>query len=293
MYSKPKYDINPPLIHEYYMAELKKLSKENDNKEIFLLMKKGKTTTDEFKNIKEPLNYSNIYNTNYTINNSFSISNSNYSYYSEEEMNSTIDNTKSLINSQNSLIINNSEAKFNPIRASFCEKFKLYDICLNELNNNDINCPVKYKINDQSFAFLYPNEPIITYSITISGFLKNDNIKILPVIPKNIKNQFNYFLGLLFCGKIINIKTDKGIVNKKCAPHEFMCKNCNDINKNIYNIKSHYLINISGRVAKINKGKYHCFGHFLCKNQIEDCIKNFCCKSCEMLNLYAKYYQEK
>ena len=63
------------------------------------------------------------------------------------------------------------------------------------------------------------------------------------------------------------------------------------INKKRYNIKNNYLINIKGRVAKINKGSYHCFGHFLCGIQIEDCVSKFSCEACKMLDLYSSYYQ--
>ena len=63
-----------------------------------------------------------------------------------------------------------------------------------------------------------------------------------------------------------------------------------EINKKHYNIKKSYLINIYGRVAKINKGGYHCFGHFLLGNQIEQCISKFSCNGCKVLDLYSKYF---
>ena len=62
------------------------------------------------------------------------------------------------------------------------------------------------------------------------------------------------------------------------------------INKEKYIIKNNYLIAINGRIAKKNKGSYHCFGHFLCGNQIEDCIKKYTCKSCKLLNYYSNIY---
>ena len=61
-------------------------------------------------------------------------------------------------------------------------------------------------------------------------------------------------------------------------------------NKKMYNIQSKYLININGRVAKMNKGKYHCFGHFSVGNQIEDCISKFSCKACKNLDTLSNYY---
>ena len=62
------------------------------------------------------------------------------------------------------------------------------------------------------------------------------------------------------------------------------------INKKKYHIKNNYLINIKGRVAKINKGSYHCFGRFLFENQIQECINRFCCEACNLVNDFHKYY---
>ena len=69
-----------------------------------------------------------------------------------------------------------------------------------------------------------------------------------------------------------------------------MCKKCMEINKKHYNIKNKYLININGRVAKINKGSFHCFGHYLIGNQIEQCISTFSCKACKLLDFCSKYF---
>ena len=99
----------------------------------------------------------------------------------------------------------------------------------------------------------------------------------------------NNSLGLYFCGKEIKIENEI----KKCAPNEFICKECMEINKKKYNLNGKYLININGRVAKINKGSYHCFGHFLYGNngnQIEDCISKFSCNACKLLDNYCNYY---
>ena len=96
-------------------------------------------------------------------------------------------------------------------------------------------------------------------------------------------------LGLFFCGKKIN----EGIKEeKKCSPNEFICKDCMKLNKEIYYINktNDYLININGRVAKMHKGKYHCFGHFLFDREIKDCINKFSCKACKMLDSIKDYY---
>lgn len=222
-----------------------------------------------------------------SLNNAFalSFSNSLQNYSSIED--STFQETKSLIKEQdyypaleNLPIVN----KFNSLRSNFYIKYKLYDITLYDSFNN-FNNPPKYIINDELFAFLYPNE-IKTFPIKISGFLGSNQIKIEPEIEEIKDSRFNKQFGLFFCGGIIEIENE----TKKCTPNIFMCKTCMDMNKKLYNIKSNHLINIAGRVSKINTGSYHCFGHFLNGNMIEDCIAKFTCKACQLLNFYSKYF---
>ena len=177
--------------------------------------------------------------------------------------------------------------EFNSARAEFCLKHKLYDILM-EQNNLNVYVPNIYKIKDDYNAFIYPDE-LITYFISQSGFLtKNENLKNNLIINDYNNSKYNSSLGLYFCGECIIL--ENGNTAKKCAPNEFICKKCMEINKKLYNIKNKYLININGRVAKMNKGKYHCFGHFLVKNQIEDCITRFSCKACELLNTNSNYF---
>ena len=101
------------------------------------------------------------------------------------------------------------------------------------------------------------------------------------------ESKFNQILGLFFCGK--NIKLNENTI-KKCAPNEFICKNCIEINKKIYNLKDNYLINIYGRISKKNKGVYHCFGNFLENGKIKECITSYVCKGCSFLNSFSSYY---
>ena len=183
--------------------------------------------------------------------------------------------------SETSKLTERQDKKFNSLRANFYEKHKLNDIPL--ISETNLLYPEKYKINEKDFGFLYPNE-LKTYCITKSGFISNDNKN------NNWEHKGYYYhkLGLYFCGKEIN--NGKTIEKRRCKPNDFMCKNCMEINKEKYNIKKKYLININGRVAKLNKGSYHCFGHFLCGNQIEDCITKFTCKACKILNNLTKNY---
>ena len=139
-------------------------------------------------------------------------------------------------------------------------------------------------IDDKEFGFLYDNDNI-TFYITKSLFL--GEIKNINIIDEK-NSKFYKSLGLYFCGKEIKFESGE---SKFCEPDNFICKECMLINKKKYNIKNNYLINIKGRIAKINKGSYHCFGHFLCGQNIEDCIIKFTCKGCELLNNYSKYFQ--
>ena len=179
--------------------------------------------------------------------------------------------------SESSLKAEIKEKKFNSLRANFYIKNKLYDIPLIESTIMEFYHPEKFKIDEDYFGFLYPNN-LETYSITKSGFLTKVNIK--------NSNNFINSLGLHFCGKQIKIEGEL----KRCAPSDFICKECMKKNKKIYNIKINYFININGRLTKKNKGSYHCFGHFLCGNRIEDCIAKFTCRACKMFDSYSKYY---
>ena len=224
-----------------------------------------------------------------SFNNSFI---QNYQQNYSSILNSTIQDTQSLIKVQKyqGPETESFENKFNSLRSNFYIKLNLYDITLYEGCNN-FNCPPKYEINAELSAFLYPNE-IITFPITISGFLKTDKLIFDPEIEKINDKKFNYKVGLKFCEENIQIETENGKETKKCSSNIFMCKACMEENKRLNNIKSKYLININGRVSRINKGKYHCFGHFLIGNIIiEDCIAKFNCKACRLLNLYARYFE--
>ena len=259
--------------------QTRKLMLEIDESTTILLVKHSNLTM-----VENSITEDNIYLSNYNYNYSNSILNINQSLTE-----STFCHTK--INEDNSIIQDMHELKFNSLRADFCLKYNLYDIPL-ALEICNYNHPPKYKITDELFAFLYPNEPI-TYCITITGFIMNN--KILNLVSKNLEAKdgqanFNFILGLYFCGKKEQIKIGNQIESKICKPNEFICKQCMDLNKQKYNLKKKYLININGRISKINKGSYHCFGNFLIGNQIEQCITKFSCNACKNLNINSEYY---
>ena len=197
-------------------------------------------------------------------------------------------------NTNNSILNNDTkieEKTFNSVKTTFYGKNKLYDIML-FLKEPDkiVKTAEKYRINEQ-FSYTYPND-LITYYITESGFLF-EHKKEYGLI-NDIKNNDSFIneLGLHFCGNLINYENNEGKKeSKKCCPNEFICKDCMKLNKEEYFIKKDYLININGRVAKINKGKYHCFGHFFVGKQIEDCINKFSCEACNILDSISNYYK--
>ena len=214
----------------------------------------------------------------------------NDSSTNENKSESTDENDKNSVNEN--IDDDEKEMKFSCARANFYLKNNLYDIPLSKKEQN-ICLLQKYKINDKYFTFVYPND-LKTYIITQSGFLIVDKIE--NNLKKDLEvNDCRYYplLGLYFCGKNLQIEIGNKIYNKKCTPNEFICKDCMKMNKVKYNINEKYFININGRVSKINKGTYHCFGHFSVNNQLEDCITKFTCEACKLLNSFLVYYNQK
>ena len=140
---------------------------------------------------------------------------------------------------QSSIFSNNSDSNFNIIdrlkrfnepRTQFYLENKLYDVLLNE-NLNVEFIPEKFQISDDHWTFVYPND-LKTYCLTESRKVLTKETK--SIIPHN-NNENN---GLSFCGKNIEIKTEKGVDMKKCSSNEFICKECMEKNKIMYNIQS-------------------------------------------------------
>jgi hypothetical protein len=178
----------------------------------------------------------------------------------------------------------NEESKtFNAPRNNYLLKNKLYDYLLKRPNNT-LFLPEKYRLGHDQYIYAYPNNTN-TYSITISErFNKNKEAKAQKDLIQD--KNYNKSLGLCFCGKFIEE------LKMKCAPNQFMCKECMEINKEKYNLSEKYLINMNGRVARNQKGNYQCCGLFVVKNDSDFviCGAKFTCESCNLLNKYSKYY---
>ena len=249
------------------------------------ILKSEKTTENSTANEKKENDKS------FSMDNSISLNQTNdttfnTSYNEQSTMDSS--NIESQVNKSE---INTSTDKilsipkeFNNSRIQYYLKYKLNDVLLNESQNKAM--PEKCQIKGEYWTFLYPND-LNTYCITQSGFLAHDKKKTIILGEDQNINERN---GLSFCGKNVEIKTEKGLETKKCSANEFICKECMEKNKEMYDIKRNYLININGRVAKMNKGKHHCFGHFYEGKTIQDCITKFSCNACKMLDTFSNYY---
>ena len=266
-----------------------------EKKEIFI--KKEKTESTVIDNSNKAL-VNNLTNT--TINNNSTLNISNYNNYSINDNSSIInestrDETQLEIDPMNKSKTNQNEKKdekiFNKLRADYYIKNKIFDkVYYDEKEENKIITSPKYKIDEKHYGLLYDNDLTTNY-ITKSTILSGKRIINELTEKEKEGRSFNESVGLIFCGKEIKLEKDGKTVIKKCEPNNFICKECMEVNKKYYNIKNTYLINIKGRVSKLNKGSFHCFGHFNCENHIEDCATKFSCKACEILNTYEDYYK--
>lgn len=160
-------------------------------------------------------------------------------------------------------------------------KYKLYDAKVNNKNLDKLNI---YQLSDDKCCYFYKNELITYYFVKSVQFGENYSIDNESLKDPEYKESF----GLFFCGKNINYNNEKDI---KCCPNQMICKECMKKNKKIYNLDKLYLININGRLAKKRKdGNFHCFGHFIKGNLIENCMKEFTCEACKLLKSYENYY---
>ena len=203
-----KYKINILEIRKKEDNDIKnqisliKDSKLNDFNKTLLVLKKNKTTVILIPNYNSmfiilnnslfnSLHFQNVNNSLININNSNSMSDSTC-FVSKSNINNI---------SNDSITAYNSELKFNLVRSNFYLKHNLYDVPLGQLIDN-YNHPLKFKINETFYAFVYPND-LTTYCITINGFLANNNNFDSTNLEKNNYNcQFYSTLGLYFATKI-------------------------------------------------------------------------------------------
>lgn len=195
----------------------------------------------------------------------------------QEETESFSDDFQSTMNSSSMSIDNPSMNS----KKDYWLKYKLYDVKVNNKNLDKLNI---YQLSDDKCCYFYKNELITYYFVKSVQFGENYSIDNESLKDPEYKESF----GLFFCGKNINYNNEKDV---KCCPNQMICKECMKKNKKIYNLNKLYLININGRLAKKRKdGNFHCFGHFIKGNLIENCVKGFTCEACKLLKSYENYY---
>ena len=195
----------------------------------------------------------------------------------EVQMESFSDDFQSTMNSSSMSIDNPSMNS----KKDYWLKYKLYDVKVNNKNLDKLNI---YQLSDDKCCYFYKNELITYYFVKSVKFGENYSIDNESLKDPEYKESF----GLFFCGKNINYNNEKDV---KCCPNQMICKECMKKNKKIYNLDKLYLININGRLAKKRKdGNFHCFGHFIKGNLIENCVKEFTCEACKLLKSYENYY---
>ena len=115
-------------------------------------------------------------------------------------------------------------------------------------------------------------------------------------IPGEAKLNTEY--DLYFCGKPNRIDCIC-CTEHKCKPGACMCISCMKLNKKYHKLKSHYLINKSGRACKYSHGFFHCYcnythivhdvGNNIFK-PIYRCQGENICKPCEEITLLMETY---
>jgi hypothetical protein len=115
-------------------------------------------------------------------------------------------------------------------------------------------------------------------------------------IPGDAKLNTEY--DLFFCGKPNHIDCIC-CTEHKCKPGACMCISCMKLNKKYHKLKSHYLINKSGRACKYSHGFFHCYcnythivhdvGNNIFK-PVYRCQGENICKPCEEITLLMETY---
>ena len=177
-----------------------------------------------------------------------------------------------------------------------------------EINKKTENKEEELQINSNESDLIYPNaeqklenSQMIAEEEKISryvDYLNSPNpVSIKPsTIPGEAKLNTEY--DLYFCGKPNHIDCIC-CTDHKCKPGNCMCITCMKLNKKYHKLKSHYLINKSGRACKYSHGYFHCYcnythivhdiGNNIFK-PVYKCQGENICKPCEEITLLMETY---
>lgn len=118
-------------------------------------------------------------------------------------------------------------------------------------------------------------------------------------IPDGVILNTTY--DLFFCGQPNNIEC-LCCEEQICQPGSCMCVSCMKINKKYHMLKTHYLINKSGRACKYSHGSFHCYCYYshIASDDEKNNIKPICrcqgqnsCKPCQEITLLMGTYLSK
>ena len=268
-FNNDKKDVHKKII--LYFADK---NKKNINYWENIFIKEIKLLRNESEKILNKLNYFNKENNNENL---------------ENKNNNNYDNKNSEINNNN-----NNEEKDDLICFKDSNQIHEYMNFLDLKKENEF---------DKIFKSQIKNKLLLEEKIDINQNDNNNNninllneLKILN-IPE--KCEFINKYKLFFCFKQTNINCEC-CPEHICKPGCCMCQDCMSINKKIFNLKNHYLINKAGRASKFSYGSFHCHCKYenIEKTQVGNIFisikwchfPNKPCKACIELTKNMDYY---
>ena len=177
----------------------------------------------------------------------------------------------------------------------------------NNLEEENLQMRFKTKISNPLIDFstsgkkIFQNNQIVEEETQISKYVDylNDPKPISQkpaTIPADAKLNTTY--DLYFCGRPNHIDCIC-CTEHKCLPGNCMCISCMKLNKKYHKLKSHYLINKTGRACKYSHGSFHCYCNY--SHIVHDVGSNIfkpvyrcqgenVCRSCEEITLLMETY---
>lgn len=244
----------------------------------------SKSIHNNIKNINNSLN--NLINNKNIINNNKNIINNIYNNKNNfnNDINTNIDNSKDESKKESD--------KFEKTTDKDEEKKE------EKVNNRKEQEIIFSTSGKKNFNF---NNQIIEEEEKISRYVDYlNNPRPESVRPSTIPGEakLNIEYDLFFCGKPNHIDCIC-CTEHKCRPGACMCISCMKLNKKYHKLKSHYLINKSGRACKYSHGFFHCYcnythivhdvGNNIFK-PVYRCQGENICKPCEEITLLMETY---
>ena len=196
------------------------------------------------------------------------------------------DKRDNAINDDSNLNESNEEA----IKQNEIENIKKIEEIKNKKNKSEIIL-LNSDFNEQ---IIEEEEKINKYADYLNNPKPESNKP--STIPGEAKLNPEY--DLYYCGKPNHIDCIC-CIEHKCKPGACMCISCMKLNKKYHKLKSHYLINKSGRACKYSHGYFHCYcnythivydvGNNIFK-PIYKCQGENICKPCEEITLLMETY---